>query len=286
MRFRQFQTSRQSKLPHFLLLGRPVAHSLSPLMHNTAADYYGLEERYFAVDLNPDEFNSLVPHFNSESFKGGNVTVPYKESLADYMDEVDENAQEVGAINTIVKQDRQLTGSNTDVYGFLKPLENFREKIEGTGTIIFGTGGAAKAVVHGLFQSGAEEIILISRNPAGITSFDHLKRVQVKSYDEWPAFSDEAGLIVNATPLGMEPSTRTCPVRTEEKQFLAGKICYDIVYKPLKTTFLTLAEEAGAITIGGLDMLVYQGSKSFEMWTGKPFPVKLIREKLYEHLRQ
>lgn len=286
MRLNQFQSASHSKKPHFLLLGHPVAHSLSPLMHNTAAKHYGFEERYFAIDLDQSELGSLASYFNSEMFRGANVTVPYKELIKEFVDELDKDARMIGAVNTVVRDEDRLMGFNTDLHGFLKPLEPYLNELQGARAIVFGTGGAAKSVVHGLVRSGVEELFLISRTPARITSFDHIDRVQIKSYDEWTAFIDDVLLIVNSTPLGMEPDTDTSPVRIGEEQFLSEKICYDIVYKPLQTRFLEQADSAGsAESIGGLEMLIHQGSRSFQLWTGKPFPVKKIRQTIYEHLR-
>lgn len=285
MRLQQFQTSSYSDQPHLLLLGHPVAHSLSPLMHNTAAEYYGLDVRYHAVDLEPDELGSMAARFNSELFRGANITVPYKERMMDFVDELDGDAQSIGAINTIVPGAHRLTGYNTDIYGFMHPLEPYGGALDGCRALIFGTGGAARAVVHGLMEAGAVELLLVSRSPGRITSYNHLDRVRVIGYEEWTAYADESALVVNATPMGMEPNTDTAPVRKEEKQSLSDKICYDIVYKPQKTRFLRLAEEAGAMAvIGGLEMLIQQGSKSFELWTGKPFPVELIRQTIHEQL--
>lgn len=286
MKFQKFLQSDNALRPHFLLLGHPVAHSLSPLMHNTASRHYGFQERYFAVDLTENEFSSLSPHFNKNAFRGTNITVPYKEVLVDYVDNLDDSARDIRAINTIYKRDQRLIGANTDLYGFLKPLEEYQDELDGSRAIVFGTGGASKAVVAGLIEIGAVEIILISRTPARITSFNGYNEVKIKGYIEWSAYADEASIIVNTTPLGMEPNVESSPVRDAEKKFLESKICYDIVMKPLKTKFLQQAEQAGGIPLGGLEMLIYQGSKSFELWTGKPFPIDRIRQKLYEYLEQ
>ncbi|MFH5831858.1 shikimate dehydrogenase [Halalkalibaculum sp. DA3122] len=284
MRFSEFKNSTNSNQPHLLLLGHPVSQSLSPLMHNTAADHYGMDLRYFAVDLDPSEFNGIAAHFNSNRFHGTNITVPYKEMFMDYVDEVEPLARDIGAINTIFKRDYRLVATNTDLYGFLKPLEPMEDELAGTRAVIFGTGGASKAIVAALVKTGVEELILVSRSPARNSAFAQYSGVRVVGYGEWSAYSDEASLIVNTTPLGMEPNIDASPVRDSEREFLSGKICYDIVYKPNKTRFLQQAEQAGATTIGGLDMLIHQGSESFKIWTGKPFPTEIIKEKLNEYL--
>lgn len=282
MNLSEFQQSGHSLKPHFLLFGSPVSHSLSPLMHNTAAEYYGLEARYYAVELDSSELSDVAAHLNKESFQGANITIPYKRVFMEYMDELDNDAASIGAMNTIVKKAYSIKGYNTDSYGFSAPLFEFEAELAGGRAVIFGTGGASRAIIHALKGFQIEEIALISRNPSRRSDFKDDGLIRVESYDTWPALAEEAVLIVNATPLGMDPNSDSSPVREGEMGLLTGKICYDIVYKPLKTKFLLFAEEAGARTIGGLEMLIHQGSRSFELWTGRPFPVEKIRNKLYE----
>lgn len=123
---------------------------------------------------------------------------------------------------------------------------------------------------------------MVSRDPSSSKYFSDLENTRTTGYESWASYADEAVLVVNATPLGMEPEENTSPIRESEKKFLSNKICYDIVYKPLKTRFLSMAEDVGARTIGGLDMLIHQGSKSFELWTGKSFPIPEVRQAIHE----
>ena len=284
MNLSSFKQSSGSNSPHYLLFGHPVEHSFSPIMHNTALNYYEMDARYHAIDLQNNELSELAAYLNHDLFLGANITIPYKQVIYDYLDRIDKSAKDIGAVNTIVKQNIGLEGFNTDLYGFLSPLEKFKDEIGGGRTIVFGTGGASRAIVLALQKIGVEEIYLISRSPGRINSYENFENVQIRSYNEWVSLSEEAELIVNATPLGMYPKVDQSPVRDTEQQFLADTICYDIVYNPLKTKFLNQAEEIGAKTIGGLDMLIEQGSHSFELWTGKSFPVEIIREKLHEKI--
>lgn len=284
MNLTAFKQSSKFKNPHYLLFGHPVEHSWSPLMHNAALEYYGMDARYYAVDLQNSEINDLPAFLNQSQFLGANITIPYKQLIAEFVDGIDQPAREIGAINTIVKQDYRLQGYNTDVAGFISPLKGFKYELEGTGAVVFGTGGAARAVVVALIKLGVGMIYLVSRNPARISSFREFEQVKVVSYSEWTTRAEESSLIVNATPLGMHPNIEQSPVRESEMQWLGDHICYDIVYNPLKTTFLRQAEKAGATTIGGLEMLIQQGSQSFKLWTGRPFPVKIVRNKLHEKL--
>lgn len=281
MTLHEFQNRADSRRPHLLLLGHPVSHSLSPLMHNTAAEHLGLQVRYFAIDLEQNQFSTLSTHLRSEFFRGANVTIPYKEALLEYVDRLDDLARKIGAINVIYKKGNSLVGANTDVYGFLHPLKPYRKRLEGSRAIIFGTGGASKAIIAGLFETGVSEIVLISRKPSKLKYDDN--RILTGGYHEWPVYARDAAIIINTTPLGMEPDLDSSPVMEEEAPLLVGKICYDIVYNPLKTKFLALAEDAGAETVGGLGMLIYQGARAFELWTGHPFPIDLIKQQVYAY---
>lgn len=286
MTLQQFSQSPQAREPHFLVIGRPVGHSLSPLMHNTATKYYALPERYYAVELGEDELSSWAAYLNNETLKGVNITIPYKERMLDYVDILDESCRHIGAVNTIVKKEHTLVGYNTDAYGFIQPLEPYKAAIEGGHAIIFGTGGASKSIVFALKKMDVEEVMLVSRSPGNRVPGSRQEDVRVVSYNEWPAYAEETTLLVNATPLGMEPRLRESPVRDNQLSALEGKICYDIVYKPLQTRFLKQAQQAGAKTIEGLEMLIHQGSRSFELWTGKPFPVDEVRKILYAYFKE
>jgi len=285
MNLTSFLRSPEAENPHYLLFGHPVEHSWSPLMHNTALEYYGLEARYHAVDLLNHELTKLASFLNRNTFLGANITVPYKQVIGEYLDQVESAAEDIGAINTIAKKDYQLEGFNTDVYGFLAPLREFEDMLANQNAIVFGTGGASRAIIVGLIELGIQQIFLVSRNPERITSFDDENQVQIISYHEWTSRVRDAYLIINATPLGMYPEVNRSPVRESEQQFLANRICYDIVYNPMKTKFLKQAESVNAQTIGGLEMLIQQGNRSFELWTGKSFPVEIVRERLHESIQ-
>lgn len=282
MNLTEFKQSPDSDKPHYLLLGHPVEHSWSPLMHNTALRYHEMEATYHAVDLQNSELTKLASYLNRETLLGANITIPYKQIIADYLDHIHKEAFKIGAVNTIVKKDFSIEGYNTDYEGFLSPLKEFENDLFGSNAIVFGTGGASKAIVVALLEVGIEEIFLVSRTPDTITSFEDFEQTNIISYHEWTSKLDEVLLMVNATPLGMHPNTNESPVRDSEIQFLQDRICYDIVYNPLKTKFLKQAEQIGTTTISGLEMLIQQGSRSFELWTGYSFPTELIRSTLDE----
>lgn len=284
MNLTEFKQSEVSESPHYLLLGHPVEHSLSPLMHNLALDHYELEAEYYAIDLQSNELADLASYLNRDQFLGANITIPYKQLIAEYLDEIEHHAREIGAVNTIKKQNYKLKGYNTDYYGFRAPLEEFEFALEGGTAVVFGTGGAARAIVVSLLDFGVERIYLVSRNPNRISSFKDFAAVTVCAYQNWTSYAEDAALIVNATPLGMHPHTDESPVHEAEIHWLEDRICYDIVYNPLQTTFLKKANKAGATTIGGLEMLIQQAAESFKLWTGHSFPIQLVRNRLHEEL--
>ncbi|MTI88259.1 MAG: shikimate dehydrogenase [Balneolaceae bacterium] len=255
-----------------------IGHSVSPLMHNTALEYHQLGGSYHAISVRGSEIKTLIAHFNQPTFLGANITIPYKETLFDAVDTLSMEAAQIGAINTIVKRNGKIIGENTDAYGFMTPIKNYTDDLAGERALIFGTGGATKAITFALLECGVEEIVMVSRRP-GRYEGKH-SGISMCGYDNWSAYAEDTVIVVNATPLGMVPNIDASPVDDSETEVLDGKICYDIVYNPSETKFLNQAIEHGGIPIGGLDMLIHQGAKSFKMWTGQNFPVQKIRERL------
>lgn len=277
MDFSDFLQSASSRHPHYLLIGSPISHSVSPLMHNTALGHYGLKAEYHAVAVRNSDISTLIAHFNRLEFLGANITIPYKETLFDAMDTLGMEAAQIGAINTIVKRDGKIIGENTDEYGFRVPIEEYEDELAGERAIIFGTGGATKAILYALRELGVEDIVMVSRRP---DQYDERSDIIMCNYENWGAYAEEAAIIINATPLGMTPNTDASPVKEQEVELLSDKICYDVVYNPRETKFLKQAKAAGGISVEGLDMLVYQGAKAFKLWTGQEFPTGLIKMKL------
>lgn len=270
------------------LIGNPVSHSLSPLMHNTAAKEYGLSFSYEKLLLEEKDLIKIHRLFNHSSFIGANITIPYKQQLASYVDRIDDLALSVGAINTISNDSGSLSAFNTDVYGFLAPLLAYSDELEGASAVIFGTGGASKAVIYALKELGIAELTLVSRSPGSMlnTDLDTNMTINYASYANWSAYlHGDCHLIVNTTPLGMGQFLKESPVNGNEEALLKDRICYDLVYGKHKSPFIVQAIENGGLPIDGLEMLIHQGSKSFEIWTGKAFPIEIIRRTLITHIR-
>ena len=270
LKFSEFIESEKSQLSHYLLIGNPVIHSLSPTMHNLALKHNKIGGEYISVSVSSRDVNMVLAHCTNDSFLGANITIPHKELFMDVVDELTDEAKEIGAINTLVKQEG-------------KPIENYIDALHGERVIIFGSGGATKAIVFALQDLGVEQIVLVSRRPEMYESNGSENIIRC-SYDNWIAYADDAAMIVNATPLGMTPNTESSPVPDQDIEILNEKICYDIVYNPRQTKFLKQTIQAGGIPIGGLDMLIYQGAKSFNLWTGFEFPIEKIKSKLDEVL--
>jgi shikimate dehydrogenase len=281
--FSDFVKSINSKKPHYFVIGHPISHSLSPLMHNTALQYHGIDASYYAIDVQPNELTSFIAWCNQDTFLGCNITLPFKQQLFHLVDRRSETADAIGAINTVSKKNGELIGDNTDVYGFLKPLESLSDVIEETEAVVFGTGGASMAVVYGLQSLGVHKIYLVTRDPASKRAQESF--IEYIGYSQWPSVLENVSIVINTTPLGMDPNRDKSPVRDSESTLLEGKICYDLVYNPQETAFLKQAKDTAEISIPGLDMLIHQGSRAFEIWTGKKFPVKKVKTVLMNHFK-
>ena len=269
-----------------LVIGNPISHSLSPLMHNTAAKELGISLKYERLLLEDHDFIKIHRLLNHSSFVGANITIPYKQQMAQYVDYIDDLASSVGAINTISNVNNSLTAYNTDVFGFLAPLLTYADELEGASAVVFGTGGASKAVFYALKELGLSEVILVSRSPRIIQNIDSSMNVVYASYANWTAYlTDECHLIVNTTPLGMGDFSNDSPILEFDQHLLEERICYDLVYGKQKTPFIVQAIENGGLPIDGLEMLIHQGSKAFELWTGKAFPIQTVRNALINHIR-
>lgn len=287
----EFLNSSCPDQPFVVVLGHPVAHSRSPLIHNAALRSLGISATYYAVDC-PDDQQYLIPVLLAEpQCRGANVTIPLKHEIIRFMDDLAESAREIGAVNTVVpvhgnssdgpeKPDNshQLIGHNTDAFGFIKPLEGVRGITTAT---VLGSGGASRAIRYALAKTGVKKIFLISRSAKGNPSDEP---VEWLTYDNLEYAVSNSDLIVNATPVGMHPDTNDSPFPESHYPLLHDKICYDIIYNPVYTKFITTAKQHGAKTIGGLDMFVYQASRSFELWFDQPMPVAMIRKFLQDHI--
>jgi shikimate dehydrogenase len=272
------------------VIGWPIAHSLSPAMHNAAFDALGLNWRYLAFPVRPGEVPSAVEGLRALGFRGTNVTVPHKETAMRIMDEVPPRVRAFGAVNTvIIDRDAEgactLRGENTDVGGLLHALREAGFEPAGKRVLVVGAGGGGRGVVYALCDAGAAEVVVLNRTPArasalvadlaasaGSTSL----RAAALTPDALEAHANEAGLLVNTTTVGMWPQVEAS-IWPDDRRLPPHLAVCDLVYRPLETKLLRQARSAGAQTIDGLGMLIAQGALSFEMWTGQWPPVEVMR---------
>jgi shikimate dehydrogenase len=265
------------------VIGYPLKHSVSPDFQQAALDYYKLDIRYEAWEVKAADLPSAINRLRQPQNLGANITVPYKETTLRLIDEVDDFASLVGAVNTVANRHGKLLGLNTDAYGFLKALnDDAKFKPESKSVVILGAGGAARAVGFALLEEKVSSLIIANRTLAKAKSLAGLlakhaanNKISAKiAAMPWQSSKvtkavESCQLIVNCTSLGMKCSSY------EEESPLASDLIpkdalvYDLVYNPPETPLLRMARKAGASTIGGLPMLVYQGAASFKLWTGR-----------------
>lgn len=268
------------------LLGYPLGHSISPVFQQAAFDHHQLDIRYELWEVPSDQLARTVSRLRGHIHLGANVTIPHKEAVIPLMDGLDALARQIGAVNTIVNQEGQLIGHNTDASGFLKALKQeggFDPR--GKAVLVLGAGGAARAVGFALMKAEAESIAIaeLVAPPKAAELADSLKTMgstQITTLPwEEPALAKELAncdLLINCTPMGMKHShdEQLSPVKANS--IPTGIFVYDVVYNPPETPLLREAKQAGAKALGGLSMLVHQGAISFESWTGKQAPVDLM----------
>jgi shikimate dehydrogenase len=272
------------------LMGDPVQHSASPAMHNTAFRKLGLNYVYLPFRVSKEGLAGAVEGIRALRIAGMNVTIPHKVSVIPLLDEADPLAQHIGAVNTISNKDGRLSGSNTDAGGFLRLLEQHGIKAGRLNAVVLGAGGASRAICFALASLGCEITILNRTVQKARDCAADMAKYTGRTFAAWELNRDnldaalvKADLVVNATSLGMVPHADESPIDCgllKRRHTVA-----DIVYNPVKTRLLREADKAGARTIGGLEMLAWQGALSFEMWTGRRAPVDAMRRAAAEAVK-
>ncbi|TAK07972.1 MAG: shikimate dehydrogenase [Candidatus Manganitrophaceae bacterium] len=279
----------QTKL--FGIFGHPVAHTLSPFMHNAAFDAVGLPYRYVPFEVPPDRLEGAVKGILPLGIRGVNVTIPHKEAILPFLDQVDEEAKMIGAVNTVEVISGRLIGHNTDGRGFLESLFEMKVALSGKRVILLGAGGAARAVAAVLAQQSIAEMVIVARTAArGKALADRLAAIspglKVSLWGaDWgsplPADPDRSTLLINTTPLGMkQEDPLPFPIHLIDSRWSVA----DLIYRPAETALLAAAKRAGAQVIPGLGMLLHQGVLAFEIWTGQKAPLSVMRQALQNAL--
>ena len=275
------------------VVGYPVEHSLSPVMHNAAIEAINngeikpkIDYVYLAFPVKPEDLKVAISGFAATGVQGFNLTIPHKQAVMPLLSEISPVARSVGAVNTVFRTENGWGGTNTDVAGFIAPLKsyNWQDKV----ALILGNGGAARAVVAGCAQLGCAEIRVFGRDRDKLNAFrqswidsQEPVNVSVFPWSEISNFISEADLLVNTTPVGMSPLVDVSPVDEAVMDRLSpGAVVYDLIYVPNPTKFLRLAEARGAIALDGLEMLVQQGAAALELWLQQPVPVDVMRQSL------
>jgi shikimate dehydrogenase len=270
------------------IFGYPIGHSLSPLMHNTAFAHHGLEAVYLPFAVHPAHIEVAVKSIAALQMGGVNVTIPHKQAVLAWMDELSSEARLIGAVNTIHLRDGRLHGYNTDGTGFLRALEEVDCAVAGRTVLLLGAGGAARSIAVQLCLSGIGRLLLANRTRTHAEDLAAFLKQTIPHADISVVTMGESSLaaqlldtdiVVNATSIGMHPHD---PLLLPSTALSPQHLVCDIVYRPLQTPLLRAAEQQGARTVDGLGMLLHQGAKAFEIWTGYAFPLALIRARLLE----
>lgn len=275
------------------LLGSPVAHSISPLMHNEAFQLLDLDYTYLCFEVNEETLPAAVDGLKACGIRGFNLTMPNKNKIVELLDELSPAARLIGAVNTVVNDDGHLTGYNTDGVGYMQAVKDAGYDITGKTITIMGAGGAATAICAQAALDGVEKIHIFARETSrfwdrtqklaeNINSTLPCKAVLHENKDTAALAQaiSESALLLNATSVGMAPNTEGTIIE-DTSLYHPDLIVSDVIYNPLETRFLKEAREAGCRTFNGMYMLLYQGAEAFRLWTGKEMPVKEIKAKFF-----
>lgn len=270
----------------FAVLGHPIGHSLSPVMHNASMRELGFDGIYLALDVHPEHLMEILPAMALMGFAGVNLTVPHKEIAFRGLEKLDESAQLLGAANTIEFAEDGMVGHNTDGYGFLKALdESFGKTVKNDSVFVLGCGGAGRATALMAAKEGAKSLVLADIDAERVQRLNdeiigltpHVEVVQALEKPKQIELCREADLVVQASPVGMKEGD---PSLLPSEAFREGQCVFDLIYMYPETTFLATAREAGAEIANGLGMLLHQGARAFEIWTGVEPSVPAMRKAL------
>ena len=275
------------------LLGSPVAHSISPLMHNEAFQLLDLDYTYLCFEVNEETLTAAVDGLKACGIRGFNLTMPNKNKIVELLDELSPAARLIGAVNTVVNDDGHLTGYNTDGVGYMQAVKDAGYDITGKTITIMGAGGAATAICAQAALDGVEKIHIFARETSrfwdrtqklaeNINSTLPCKAVLHENKDTAALAQaiSESALLLNATSVGMAPNTEGTIIE-DTSLYHPDLIVSDVIYNPRETRFLKEAREAGCRTFNGMYMLLYQGAEAFRLWTGKEMPVKEIKANFF-----
>jgi len=281
---------RKTRLPlKFGLIGKPVEHSLSPLMMNTVFNELKINAIYVAFEVDESQFQDAIKGLSALKFSGFNVTIPYKEKIIEFCDSIGKKASIVNAVNTVKIIDGEcLKCYNTDGDGVVATFKRRGIDTKGMETLIIGAGGAAKSLIIAFDMLGIKKIFILNRTKTRALMLAKLlqSRIDAKIVildGEIENIIEEVDIIANATPVGMYPNIHECPL--PETFILKDHIVFDVVYNPIETKLLKLARKKGAVAVSGVDMLVYQGAAAVRIWLNVDPPIEKMRKVVINKLR-
>lgn len=254
----------------YAVLGDPIGHSMSPIMHNDLLSFYNIDADYLPFHVKPEDLQAAVKGLKAIGAGGFNVTVPHKSTIIPFLDAVDDLALSIGAVNTVVREGNILKGYNTDGYGFIQGLTPFLPSLAGRKVLIIGAGGAARAIYFTIATKRPEKVDIANRTLE--RAFELIRDCPYPIKSEALSFEEVSGkladydLIIQTTLIGMSPKVSEQPIHLNHLNKQA--VVSDIIYNPLETQFLLEAKSLGARVQNGIDMFVYQGALAFEKWTG------------------
>jgi shikimate dehydrogenase len=275
------------------VIGHPIKHSYSPLMHNIAFELSGLNYIYLPFDIPATSLKDALKGMVALGIKGFNVTIPLKEKIIPLLKNISDEASIIGAVNTIVNEDGVLYGYNTDVNGITESLNPYKEELAGADVTVIGAGGAARSAIYALIRNfKVNNINIVNRTEQIAESlkeyfsakmlFTNFRTYQLFPPDLVEVFQSSK-LIINTTSMGMAPNIDDAATTIKES-FIKDQIVFDVVYTPVYTKLLTLAQSQGARIVTGLNMFVEQGARSYELWTGEKMPVEKVIKTIQSYL--
>ncbi len=275
-----------SKTKLLCVIGDPIEHSLSPVMHNAVFEHLNLNYVYLAFKIKKENLKDAVNAFRFITL-GFNVTIPHKVSIIRYLDEISREAELIGAVNTVNVENGRLIGYNTDGIGAIKALEE-RTEVEGKKVVVAGAGGASRAIVFQLALKDCDIIIANRTFEKAVSLANEVeekvnKKVKAVELPKLKEVIKNADIFINTTSVGMYPNTNETLLKAED--IPKNIVVMDIVYNPLKTRLLTEAEKAGAKTVDGLGMFIYQGAEALKIWLGIDPPVDIMRKAVLKFLK-
>ena len=273
------------------VIGDPIEHTLSPIMHNAAFNALKLDYSFLAFKVKPVELENAANGMRALNIRGLNVTMPHKSAILEFLDRVDLSAQIINSVNTVLNKESKLFGFNTDGVGALKALRENGVALKGRKVLLLGAGGAARAIAYTMAKE-ADELAVLNRTLKPAQDLAKLleklanKKIFAGSLSpkEIQQNLQDSDILINATSIGMKPKAEESVLTP--KLLRPNLAVMDIVYNPIETKLVKEAQAAGAKVVSGVEMLIHQGAASFEIWTGKPAPIEVMRQAALNHLQK